>query len=129
MSSTKDAQAARRVARQALHPRRVPDGVRRARWRSKMKDWTGLLESQSQWVQGIYLRLSTQRTEVSAPRLRCLCLDRHGAEHWRDALVVRKCLRLRGVQLGGTREECVTGGDTFAPDDSKRASMITSVRL
>jgi hypothetical protein len=31
-----------------------------ARWRPKMKDWTGLLESQSQWVQGIYLRLSTQ---------------------------------------------------------------------
>jgi hypothetical protein len=31
-----------------------------ARWRSKMKDWTGLLEAQSQWVQGIYLRLSTQ---------------------------------------------------------------------
>lgn len=31
-----------------------------ARWRSKMKDWTRLLESQSQWVQGIYLRLSTQ---------------------------------------------------------------------
>ncbi len=31
-----------------------------ARWRSKMKDWTGLLEQQSQWVQGIYLRLSTQ---------------------------------------------------------------------
>lgn len=30
------------------------------RWRSKLKDWTGLLESQSQWVQGIYLRLSTQ---------------------------------------------------------------------
>ena len=30
-----------------------------ARWRSKMKDWTGLLENQSQWVQGIYLRLST----------------------------------------------------------------------
>jgi hypothetical protein len=31
-----------------------------ARWRSKMKDWTSLLEAQSQWVQGIYLRLSTQ---------------------------------------------------------------------
>lgn len=31
-----------------------------ARWRSKMKAWTGLLEDQSQWVQGIYLRLSTQ---------------------------------------------------------------------
>jgi hypothetical protein len=31
-----------------------------ARWRLKMKEWTGLLESQSQWVQGIYLRLSTQ---------------------------------------------------------------------
>jgi hypothetical protein len=31
-----------------------------ARWRSKMKDWTGLLEAHSQWVQGIYLRLSTQ---------------------------------------------------------------------
>lgn len=31
-----------------------------ARWRSKMKDWTGLLEAQSQWVQGIYLRLDTQ---------------------------------------------------------------------
>jgi hypothetical protein len=31
-----------------------------ARWRSKMKDWTGLLEVQSQWVQGVYLRLSTQ---------------------------------------------------------------------
>lgn len=30
-----------------------------ARWRSKMKDWTGLLEVQSRWVQGIYLRLST----------------------------------------------------------------------
>ncbi|MEB2283595.1 MAG: hypothetical protein OZ922_02825 [Myxococcales bacterium] len=25
-----------------------------------MKDRTGLLEAQSQWVQGIYLRLSTQ---------------------------------------------------------------------
>jgi hypothetical protein len=25
-----------------------------------MKDWTSLLEAQSQWVQGIYLRLSTQ---------------------------------------------------------------------
>ncbi len=31
-----------------------------ARWRSKMKNWTGLLADQSQWVQGIYLRLSTQ---------------------------------------------------------------------
>jgi len=31
-----------------------------ARWRSKMKDWTGLLEDESRWVQGIYLRLSTQ---------------------------------------------------------------------
>ncbi len=31
-----------------------------ARWRSKMKEWTGLLENQSQWLQGIYLRLSTQ---------------------------------------------------------------------
>lgn len=31
-----------------------------ARWRSKMKDWTSLLEEQSQWVQGIYLRLNTQ---------------------------------------------------------------------
>jgi hypothetical protein len=31
-----------------------------ARWRSKMKDWTGLLEVESQWVQGIYLRLNTQ---------------------------------------------------------------------
>lgn len=30
------------------------------RWRSKMKEWNGLLESQSQWLQGIYLRLSTQ---------------------------------------------------------------------
>lgn len=30
-----------------------------ARWRSKMKDWTGLLEKESRWVQGIYLRLST----------------------------------------------------------------------
>jgi len=30
-----------------------------ARWRTKMKEWTGLLEAQSQWVQGIYLRLST----------------------------------------------------------------------
>lgn len=30
------------------------------RWRSKMKEWTGLLESQSAWVQGIYLRLNTQ---------------------------------------------------------------------
>jgi hypothetical protein len=30
-----------------------------ARWRWKMKDWTGLLESQSQWMQGVYLRLST----------------------------------------------------------------------
>lgn len=35
-----------------------------ARWRLKMKDWTGLLESQSQWAQGIYLRLSTQ-TELA----------------------------------------------------------------
>jgi hypothetical protein len=31
-----------------------------ARWRSKMKDWIGLLEDQSQWLQGIYLRLNTQ---------------------------------------------------------------------
>jgi hypothetical protein len=31
-----------------------------ARWRSKMKDWTGLLENHSRWIQGIYLRLSTQ---------------------------------------------------------------------
>lgn len=31
-----------------------------ARWRPKMKEWTGLLEAQSQWVQGIYLRLGTQ---------------------------------------------------------------------
>lgn len=31
-----------------------------ARWRSKMKDWTRLLEEQSPWVQAIYLRLSTQ---------------------------------------------------------------------
>jgi hypothetical protein len=31
-----------------------------ARWRSKMKGWTGLLEDQSQWVQGVYLRLNTQ---------------------------------------------------------------------
>jgi hypothetical protein len=30
------------------------------RWRSKMKDWTDLLEAQSQWVQGIYLTLNTQ---------------------------------------------------------------------
>lgn len=30
------------------------------RWRSKMKEWTGLLEGQSHWIQGIYLRLSTQ---------------------------------------------------------------------
>jgi hypothetical protein len=29
------------------------------RWRSKMKDWTSLLEKQSHWVQGVYLRLST----------------------------------------------------------------------
>ncbi len=31
-----------------------------ARWRSKMKAWTGLLEDHSQWLQGIYLRLNTQ---------------------------------------------------------------------
>lgn len=31
-----------------------------ARWRPKMKDWTRLLENHSQWVQGIYLRLSSQ---------------------------------------------------------------------
>lgn len=31
-----------------------------ARWRSKMRDWTSLLEGQSQWVQGVYLRLNTQ---------------------------------------------------------------------
>ncbi|MBK9386462.1 MAG: hypothetical protein IPN34_16745 [Planctomycetes bacterium] len=31
-----------------------------ARWRSKMKDWIDLLEGQSQLIQGIYLRLSTQ---------------------------------------------------------------------
>ncbi|GAB4206846.1 MAG: hypothetical protein OHK0013_23870 [Sandaracinaceae bacterium] len=30
------------------------------RWRPKMKEWTGLLEAQSQWLQGIYLRLDTQ---------------------------------------------------------------------
>ncbi len=29
------------------------------RWRMRMKDWVGLLQDQSQWVQGIYLRLST----------------------------------------------------------------------
>lgn len=29
------------------------------RWRPKMKDWTTLLEKHSQWVQGVYLRLST----------------------------------------------------------------------
>lgn len=29
-----------------------------ARWRSKMKDWTGLLEVHSQWLQGVYLRLN-----------------------------------------------------------------------
>jgi len=31
-----------------------------ARWRSKMKAWTDLLEARSHWVQGIYPRLSTQ---------------------------------------------------------------------
>lgn len=30
-----------------------------ARWHSKMREWTSLLEQQSQWVQGVYLRLST----------------------------------------------------------------------
>lgn len=30
-----------------------------SRWRRKMKEWTALLEGQSRWVQGVYLRLST----------------------------------------------------------------------
>lgn len=30
------------------------------RWRSKMKEWSALLEGESRWVQGIYLRLDTQ---------------------------------------------------------------------
>ena len=29
------------------------------RWRSKLKDWQKLLKAQSDWIQGVYLRLST----------------------------------------------------------------------
>lgn len=32
-----------------------------ARWRSKLRDWTSLLETHSAWIQGIYLRLNTLR--------------------------------------------------------------------
>lgn len=35
-----------------------------ARWRSKMKDWTTLIEKHSQWVQGVYLRLNTLKELV-----------------------------------------------------------------
>jgi hypothetical protein len=31
------------------------------RWRAKLREWTSLLEKQSRWVQGVYLRLSTLR--------------------------------------------------------------------
>ena len=31
------------------------------RWRAKLRDWTSLLEKNSRWVQGVYLRLSTLR--------------------------------------------------------------------
>ncbi len=30
-----------------------------ARWRAKLREWTGLLEKHSRWVQGVYLRLNT----------------------------------------------------------------------
>ena len=29
------------------------------RWRTKMRDWTNILEKHSRWIQGVYLRLST----------------------------------------------------------------------
>lgn len=31
------------------------------RWRARLRDWTNLLEKNSRWVQGVYLRLSTLR--------------------------------------------------------------------
>ena len=39
-----------------------------ARWRTKMRDWISLLEKQSPWIQGVYLRLHTlSEIEESKP--------------------------------------------------------------
>lgn len=37
-----------------------------ARWRAELRNWTGLLEKHSRWIQGVYLRLSTLR-ELDEP--------------------------------------------------------------
>jgi len=41
------------------------------RWRSKLKNWTGLLQRKSGWVQGVYLRLNTLTELESTQEYRC----------------------------------------------------------
>lgn len=43
------------------------------RWRAKLKDWQKLLKANSEWIQGIYLRLSTldELPDATAYSIRC----------------------------------------------------------
>jgi hypothetical protein len=61
-----------------------------ARWRPKMKDWTDLLEEQSQSVQGIYLRLSTNTELDKATPYRIHLIVAMPAEATKDPMWSKK---------------------------------------
>lgn len=68
-----------------------------ARWRSKMKDWTGLLEKESRWVQGIYLRLSTQTELDDDTPYKVHLIVAAPAASTKDAAWAKKKLELESV--------------------------------
>lgn len=55
------------------------------RWRAKMRDWTNLLEKNSRWIQGVYLRLSTLRELAEGEPYKVHLIVAAPAEAKRDA--------------------------------------------
>ena len=68
-----------------------------ARWRSRRKEWTGLLEEQSQCVQGIYLRLSNNTELDDATPYRIDLIVATPAEMSKDPMWPKKKSELESI--------------------------------
>jgi hypothetical protein len=68
-----------------------------ARWRRSMKEWTQLLEQQSQWVQGVYLMLNTHDELASETAYRIDLLIAAPTSVTKDAAWIKKKSELEGL--------------------------------
>lgn len=68
-----------------------------ARWRTKMKEWTSLLEKESQWVQGVYMLLNTQNELTDDKSYRADFIIAAPASVTKDAAWLKKKAEIEGL--------------------------------